>query len=151
MFDKWLYQGQHVLTRTPLSGGWNGSKLGDITADPAKLMELKLQIPKFYVECKNREGLLSEEFFNWMSSGSPKRLTEWIVDTKKKAGEQTWFIILKGRGTEPWVFMPHHNMQIVHLPILHLMEDNVPYLMFPLKQLETVMMYNTIKQTIIGG
>jgi hypothetical protein len=143
-FDKWLYDGKGVLTRTPLSGGWNGSKLGDITADPSKLMDLKLQIPKLYVECKNREGLLSEEFFNWYATGSPKRMNDWISDTVKKAGDQPWFIVLKGRGTEPWVFTPYSS------PAAHLIKLNA-YCMFPLKQLGATYTYSDLKSRILGG
>ncbi len=149
-FDKWLYDSKGVLTRTPLSGGWNGSKLGDITADPSKLMDLKLQIPKLYVECKNREGLLSEEFFNWVSTGSPKRMNEWIVDTIKKAGLQPWFIILKGRGTEPWVFT-NSRCDPNAFPLTLNVEGQPVYYMYPIKQLAAFNTYNDLKQRILIG
>lgn len=71
-------------------------------------------MPKLYVECKNREGLLSETFFNWISSGSPKVIDNWIEDTEKKAGDQYWFLILKGRSTDPWIFTK--NLGISHYP-----------------------------------
>ncbi len=147
----WLYGDPKVLTRTPLSGGWNGSKMGDISADPVRLMELKLQLPKLYVECKNREGLLSEEFFNWVATGSPKRLTEWIDDTKKKAGTMPWFIILKGRGTEPWVLVPSGDAAALLSCAMTFFVEGNKYLMYPLKQLAAVYTYSDLKQRITLG
>ncbi len=139
-----------MLTRTPLSGGWNGSKMGDISADPVRLMELKLQLPKLYVECKNREGLLSEEFFNWLATGSPKRLTEWITDTQKKAGSMPWFIILKGRSTEPWVLCPPYAGEDLR-PMSFWLNAGEKVVMFPLKQLAAIHTYSDIKNKITLG
>lgn len=125
--------------------------MGDISADPVRLMELKMQLPKLYVECKNREGLLSEEFFNWFSSGSPKRLTEWVDDTRKKAGQnQMWFVILKGRGTEPYVLTPW-VAGLVETCALRFNIAGQEVIMFPLKQLANVYLYDAgVKKAILG-
>ena len=147
-FSQWLYGRPDILARTPLSGGWEGSKLGDITANPAKLLELKLQMPKLYVECKNREGLLSETFFNWLASGSPKTITDWIEDTKKKAGLQPWFLVLKGTGTDPWVLVPQNVEEMLHDPAIRFTYRSLTHWMFPLKQLENVYVYSKMKQAI---
>ena len=145
VFSNWLYDRPDILARTPLSGGWEGSKLGDITGNPAKLMELNLSMPKIYVECKNREGLLSETFFNWLSTGSPKTIDEWIEDTTKKAGpDNKWFLVLKGRGTEPWVLTPRYpGISQVGFVIEGF------YNVFPLKQLQAAYMYCDLKEQII--
>jgi len=105
-------------------------------------------MPKLYVECKNREGLLSETFFNWASNNSPKTLTEWIEDTKKKAGIQPWFIVLKGTGTDPWVFTPVKcDANTFHMELMG--TNGCAYCMFPLDQLSAVYTYSKIKQDIL--
>ena len=149
-FDKWLYESKGVLTRTPLSGGWNNSKLGDVCADPTKLQELGLPIPKIYIEAKNREGLLSEKFFNWLSCGTPSYMNELIKDTIKKAGFNYWFIILKGNGVEPWVFTNVRcDKTSWHLQFTF--EGQVVYYMFPLKMVDTVYLYCDVKENIKLG
>ena len=106
-FSNWLYGREDVLKRTPLSGGWGSGKLGDITMDPALAMELGIKAPpKIYVECKNREGILDESFWRYLATGTPSTIGDWIVDTCEKANKlkQMPFLIMKGRGTEPFVF-----------------------------------------------
>lgn len=148
-FSQWLYGRQDILARTPLSGGWEGSKLGDITANPAKLLELKLQMPQLYVECKNREGILSESFFNWMARGTPKMMTDLITDTVKKAGMQMWFLVLKSNGTDPWVFTNVKcDPDSAHFAFRF--DNQSLYSMFPLKQLGNVFMYSNVKQVILS-
>lgn len=96
-----------MLKRTPLSGGWGSGKLGDITMDPAIALELGIKAPpRIYVECKNREGVLDESFWRYLATGTPATIGDWIGDTCEKAKKlkQTPFLILKGRGTEPFVF-----------------------------------------------
>src|SRR5574339_58315 len=159
-FSTWLYGRPDILARTPLSGGWEGSKLGDITANPAKLMELKLPMPKLYVECKNRDGLLSETFFNWLSSGSPVTITEWIEDTSKKSNEfaldaklvNYWFLVLKGRATEPWVMVPtYQSWHMNYYSGIQFTDKNRSYFMFSLKQLSAVFTYSFAKDKILGN
>lgn len=107
-FSTWLYGRDDVLKRTPLSGGWGSGKLGDITMDPALAMELGIKTPpKIYVECKNREGVLDESFWRYLATGTPSTIGDWIGDTYAKAAKlkQMPFLILKGRGTEPFVFV----------------------------------------------
>lgn len=106
-FSTWLYGRPDILKRTPLSGGWGSGKLGDITMDPALALELGIKAPpRIYVECKNREGILDESFWRYLATGTPSTIGDWIVDTcaKAKKLKQAPFLILKGRGTEPFVF-----------------------------------------------
>lgn len=105
-FSNWLYGRPDILRRTPLSGGWGSGKLGDITMDPAMAAELGLKPPKMYVECKNREGLLDESFWRWFETGKPSTITDVVKDTIAKAKDNRWFLILKGRGTSPYVMTP---------------------------------------------
>ena len=109
VFSTWLYGQPDILKRTPLSGGWGSGKLGDITMDPAQAAELGLKPPKMYVECKNREGLLDESFWRWFETGKPSTIMDVIKDTIAKAKDNRWFLILKGRGTSPYVMTPQSS------------------------------------------
>lgn len=135
-FSNWLYGRPDILRRTPLSGGWGSGKLGDITMDPAQAAELNLKPPKMYVECKNREGLLDESFWRWFETGKPSTITDVIKDTIAKAKANRWFLILKGRGTSPYVLTPvgahpnpEHTLQFISqfgvlwfFPVAHIKE-----------------------------
>ena len=150
VFSTWLYGRPDILARTPLSGGWEGSKLGDVCGNPSKLREMKLPLPRLYIEAKNREGLLSERFFNWLSSGTPAYMTELIKDTIAKAGMSFWFIVLKGNGVDPWVFT-NARCDNNSWHIQFTFEGQVIYYMFPLKQLSSVYVYSKLKSDILQG
>lgn len=104
--------------------------------DPAQAAELNLKPPKMYVECKNREGLLDESFWRWFETGKPSTITDVIKDTIAKAKANRWFLILKGRGTSPYVLTPvgahpnpEHTLQFISqfgvlwfFPVAHIKE-----------------------------
>jgi len=105
-------------------------------------------MPKLYVECKNREGILGESFWNWMGSGTPKMMNDLIIDTMKKAGMQPWFLVLKSNGTDPWVLTTVKcDPDSAHFSFRG--DGQALYSMFPLKQLENVYLYSNVKQTIL--
>jgi hypothetical protein len=89
--------------------------------DPAIAMELGIpRPPRIYVECKNREGILDESFWRYLASGSPATIGEWIEDTYEKARKlgAMPYLILKGRGTEPFVFaLSTHNFPEASKPV----------------------------------
>lgn len=156
-FSTWLYGRDDILKRTPLSGGWGSGKLGDITMDPYKAGELKLSLPKIYVECKNREGLMDETFWRWFATGKPSTITDVIKDTIKKAKDFPWFVILKGRATAPFVLMlePHGGYDVdgaIYLQFKDSLGESFgPWLFFPLSMLKNVLDENAkLKETILG-
>lgn len=112
VFSTWLYGQPDILKRTPLSGGWGSGKLGDITMDPAQAVEHRLVPPNIYVECKNREGVMDESFWRYLSTGSPSTIGDWVLDTQAKAEKlrALAFLVLKGRATEPFVFVIHNEL-----------------------------------------
>jgi hypothetical protein len=105
-FSNWLYGRPDVLRRTPLSGGWSGSKMGDVSVDPQLAKDLKLPWPSLYVECKNYADLLQHSFFRWQCSGEAGLIGGWITDTAMKAKGAPWFLVLKGNSTDAWLLCP---------------------------------------------
>jgi hypothetical protein len=124
--------------------------------DPYKAGELKLSLPKIYVECKNREALLDESFWRWFATGKPSTITEFIDDTVKKAKDFPWFLILKGKGTAPFVLMPEPHGGYNSSGMIYMRpkaEVGQPFLFFPLPLLQTAFTVNdgTLKNKILGG
>lgn len=152
-FSTWLYGRDDVLKRTPLSGGWGSGKLGDITMDPYIAGELKLTLPKIYVECKNREGLMDESFWRWFETGKPATISEFIWDTQHKAKDFRWFLILKGRGTTPYVMMREPHGGYNSEGMVYMRHKEGIFIFFPLPLLQTAFKCNDgqIKNGILGA
>lgn len=100
--SEWIYGRTKVLRRTPLSGGWSGSKMGDVTVDP-EFQRKGVFVPSIYVECRNYRGILQHNFFTWVCYAKPKELSLWIKEVEAKCDGRLPMLVLKGKSTKPWV------------------------------------------------
>lgn len=156
-FSKWLYGRDDVLRRTPLSGGWGSGKLGDITLDPSMAEQLKLIPPNLYIECKNHADLLDQGFWRWLATGRPDTITKWVLDTKQKAHDRMWFLVLKGINTDTWLLTDAKQVGLDINPIKHVavcfndLGHNMRYAMMNLRQLDALSAHtNMCKDYILG-
>lgn len=96
-----FYQGQPVLRRTPLSGGWSNG-MGDICADPEQLRRVSTLIP-LYVECKRGQGITFENLMQWLLDGQSKTYNGWWMEALGQGKGKDVLLVVQGDGMDPWV------------------------------------------------
>lgn len=102
-FNDWLYGGEKVLRRTPLSGGW-GPGLGDLSMDPHT--KGKRNVPDMYVECKRQDIITGEGLLSFLLNGKSETYGGWLNKAIKDAGnDRLVFLIVQGKLMDPIVLL----------------------------------------------
>src|SRR6266478_5714289 len=80
ILSRWIFGKENPkhLKRTPLSGGWSSSKMGDVCIDPEIARQHNLKDPPMYVECRNYKDVLQYNVLSWTVWRSPKIYCKWI-------------------------------------------------------------------------
>jgi hypothetical protein len=105
IFSKWIFGERHYLKRTPLSGGWSSSKMGDVCLDPEIARQKKIKDPPMYVECRSYKDVLQYNVLSWSVWGTPKIYSEWIKEVETKCDGRLPILVIKGNGTDAWILV----------------------------------------------
>lgn len=107
ILSKWIFGKSNPkhLKRTPLSGGWSSSKMGDVCIDPEVARQHGLQDPPMYVECRNYKDVLQYNILSWTVWKTPKVYSDWIKEVESKCDGRLPILVIKGKGTDAWIFM----------------------------------------------
>jgi hypothetical protein len=105
LLSQWIFGKADFLKRTPLSGGWSSTKMGDVCLDPEIGRTQGLKDPRIYVECRNYKDVLQYNLLSWAAEGSPRIYSDWIEEVETKSDGRLPLIVMKGKGTEAWVLI----------------------------------------------
>lgn len=105
ILSRWIFGKSRYLKRTPLSGGWSSSKMGDVCLDPEMARVKKIKDPPMYVECRNYKDVLQYNLLRWAAWGSPDIYTKWIKEVESKSDGRLPMIVMKGKGTDAWILI----------------------------------------------
>jgi hypothetical protein len=105
VLSNWIFGQPKYLKRTPLSGGWSSTKMGDVCLDPEVARTKGYKDPKIYVECRNYKDVLQYNLLSWSWKGVPKIYTDWIREVEAKCDGRLPMLVVKGKGTDAWIIL----------------------------------------------